>query len=423
MASLLIAKIKLILDLCFYAYFDRSNEQLKTSEVLLFCHDANRGVYFRGKAYSPLIDSLRDELELLGYNCQSIANVGSQLVGDKAYGSPVSFNKKYLLAFLKEILLIEKNSRKDLFKEMLATTKAKLIITIGSPIDLASAAREKGVFHVEILHGIGYTKLDFGWETQKKETLPQGLLSCDKTSTKSFSPLFNNGKNIKTIPHPFLKRFIRKNIEKIPDEWKLDLDIRKQVRKRILVSLQWGYAGDHDEHIHYKDILQNGLFFSEIEQLVKKYQDVVWYFRFHPVQVSERRYRNLIKFMEDFVKKYTNCEWKQASRLPLPSIAMHCSGNITMSSMACYDVAAMGLKSLMLCPTVQVGNIHGNRYLDLVNDGYVTKAPRELALIDEWVNSVEPVPPRLSNLEDNTAWENALQWMIDQSGLKAKKHV
>ena len=64
MASFLITKIKLILDLCFYAYSDRSNEKLKKSEILLFCHDANRGVNFRGKAYSPLIDSLRDELEL-----------------------------------------------------------------------------------------------------------------------------------------------------------------------------------------------------------------------------------------------------------------------------------------------------------------------------------------------------------------------
>ena len=151
---------------------------------------------------------------------------------------------------------------------MLETTKAKLIITIGSPINLASAAQEKGVFHVEMLHGIGYTKFDFGWSCRKRNS-PQGLLSCDETSTKSFSPLFNNGINVKTIPHPFLKRFIPKNMEKIPDEWKLDLDVKKQARKRILVSLQWGYAGDHAEHIHYKDILQNGLFFPEIEELVK----------------------------------------------------------------------------------------------------------------------------------------------------------
>lgn len=422
MFSLLLEKIKLVLDLCFYAYSDRSNEQLKKSEILLFCHDANRGVNFHGKAYSPLIDSLRDEFELLGYSCQSIAHLGSKLIGDKAYGSPISFNKKYLLAFLKENLFIKKNSRKKLFEEMLSTSKAKLIVTIGSPINLASAAQEKGVFHVELLHGFGYTKVDFGWEMLKKESLPQGILSCDKISTNSFSPLFNNGINIKTIPHPFLKRFIGKNIKKIPDEWKLDLADKKQAKKRILVSLQWGYAGDHGEHIEFKDILRNGLFFSEIEQLVKKYQNVAWYFRLHPVQLREPRYRYLIKFMEDFVKKYTNSEWKQASHLPLPSIAMHCSGNISMSSMACYDVASIGLKSLMLCPTVQVGNIHSDWYSDLVNDGYVTKAPHELAVIEEWINSVEPVAPRLSNLEDDTAWQNALLWMIERSGLNANQN-
>ena len=99
MIFLIIAKFKLIIGLFYNAYVDRSDEQLRKSDILLFCHDASRGLNIAGKAYSPLLDSLREEFELNGYNCQSIAHVGSRLIGDKAYGNPTSFNKKYLLAF------------------------------------------------------------------------------------------------------------------------------------------------------------------------------------------------------------------------------------------------------------------------------------------------------------------------------------
>ena len=115
-----------------------------------------------------------------------------------------------------------------------------------------------------------------------------------------------------------------------------------------------------------------------------------------------------------------NCEWNQASHLPYPSIAMLCSGNIGMSSTSCYDAAAMGVPSLMLCPTVQPGNIHGDWFLDLVEEGYFTKALPNLDVINDWVDRVEPKQPRLSNLEDDAAWDDAFQWMLKESGLSSK---
>jgi hypothetical protein len=44
--------------------------------------------------------------------------------------------------------------------------------------------------------------------------------------------------------------------------------------------------------------------------------------------------------MDDFVTKYPNTEWKESSFLPYPSIIKNCDGNISMSSMSCYDAAA-----------------------------------------------------------------------------------
>ena len=108
MTSFIITRVKFVLDLFYNACIEQSDEHLKEADILLFCHDANRNTIFGSKAYSPLIDSLRNEFELLGYKCQSIANVGSRLTGDKAYGHPISFNRKYFLAFIKENLFFKK---------------------------------------------------------------------------------------------------------------------------------------------------------------------------------------------------------------------------------------------------------------------------------------------------------------------------
>ena len=39
--------------------FKDTSKNLKKCDVLLFCHDADRGVTLNNKAYSPLIDSVQ----------------------------------------------------------------------------------------------------------------------------------------------------------------------------------------------------------------------------------------------------------------------------------------------------------------------------------------------------------------------------
>ena len=408
------SKIYFFLTLIRNIIFNRDG-RIEKSDILLFGHDANRGTTLSGKAYSPLLDSVRADLELLGYKCQSIAHFGSELVNEKAFGKPVSLNRFYFYVLIMKKIFSRSEPIKKLYGSIISRSGAKIIITIGSPIHLSEAAREAGVFHVELLHGIAYTVLPWGWGGLDRRFLPQGILSLDNVSTRSFSSLSRHGITIKTIPHPFLKRFIPKHAEKLPQEWKRSVTTKDNIRKNILVSLQWGYAG---ERVNKKGILKNGLFFREIEEMVRSRNDIFWFFRLHPVQLRNARYRLFIGNLKSFVSKLNNCDWKRASYLPFPGIARHCSGNIGMSSMSCYDAAAMGLPSLMLCPTIQEGGILENRFLDLVEEGYVIKALPNLDVINDWVDRVEPKQPRLSNLEDDAAWEDALQWMLKESGLR-----
>lgn len=398
-------------------------KKLDHCDVLLLCHDVDRSLSLNGKAYSPLIDSVRKDLEIRGLRCSSIAHFGSKITKEKGYGNPISFNSTY---FLYRILKKVSNFfglpiayKNDPFTRMLKKTKAKLIITIGSSAELAFAARLRGVFHVELLHGIGYAFLPWGWDKLSREYLPQGVLSLDNVSTKRFLLLQDRGIETRTIPHPFLKLWSPNKSHLIPAEFKLNFTYPKKYLKHILVSLTWGYAGDHNySDTHFAGILENGLFFNEIGELVREEGDIFWHFRFHPVQLRMSKYKKLLQFMDDFVSSNPNSDWRESSRVPLPSVAVYCQGNIVMSSMACYDAAVVGLPSLMICPTVQKGAIYQDAFSELEIDGYLTKAKICKEMLRNWVHKTERIKPRLSNLNDDHAWEDAVKWMLNRSGLE-----
>lgn len=394
---------------------------LKKCDILFICHDVDRTIKLEGKAYSPLIDSVRDDFESRGFNCLSIAHVGSIFTGNKGYKSPISINRIYLFYLVENFFLnLFRSSKKNvnIFKFIFNKTSPKLIIIIGANDEICEEANKKNILVVELLHGIGYHFLPWGWDKKRTIDLPKAILSLDDVSSKSFSPLIEKNINIFTIPHPFLKRFLPEKYDLLPSEWKLGSLKKTKYRKSILISLTWGYSGDHLQHIHFSNILLNGLFYDELEEIINANKDIFWRFRFHPIQLQPGKYENLRNFMDKFVEKHSNCDWKESSTLPFPLIAMNCSGNITMSSMACYDAATVGVPSLVLCPTIQPGGINCDSFNDLVDEGYVVKISFDKLKVESWVNNTKKISNRLSNLNDNKAWEESVEWVLETSNLK-----
>ena len=137
------------------------------------------------------------------------------------------------------------------------------------------------------MHAVGYVEPQWGWQHKSYSSLPKVILSLDNISTEGFSPLKQKGVTVKTIPHPFLARFLPKHRHLLPNEWLFSSSQLSKYTKVVLVSLQWAYAGDQGEYTEFKNILENGLFFPEIEEMVKNRPDVFWFFRLHPVQLSK----------------------------------------------------------------------------------------------------------------------------------------
>lgn len=401
------------------SFYDNS---FKIDEVdfLLFCHDANRGIQLEGKAYSPLIDSLKDEIEAKGLKSSTIAHPWSRLIKNKAYGSPIAINGSLLASkVIKKLsIIIDFDTDILIYERILKKANPKVIITIGSPSALCIAARKLGIFHAEILHGIGYTSIEWGWDKLDTKYLPQCILSLDSVSTKTFSHLEKKGIIIKEISHPFLRRF--KGLgQSIPDEWSMKSNFQSQsYNKEILVSLQWGYAPNIDEMEIFKGTLANGLFYEELQKVIEYTEhEVFWRFRLHPVQYTQPdKYRKILDFMDNFVKKHNNCDWRESTFIPLPSVLRHCSGHITMSSMCSYEAAYLGIPTLALGPSLQKGKIQEDLFKDLVNKDYLIKEKPSFNYIYQWVFNVEPKKPLINISDDNNI--DTIKWLLKKSSNK-----
>ena len=401
---------------------------LQKCDVLFICHDVDRSMVVEGRAYSPLIDSVRQDFEELGFLCNSVALPWSKLTCSKSYGHPAALNRSYLffLFCLKISALfrfLNHFSVDNPYEVILQKTQTRLVISIGSPPYLARAARKNKVFHVELLHAFGYSKIEWGWDKLLAEDLPQGILSLDAVSSASFAPLKVKGLEIKTIPHPFLKNFLSKKRPDFLSEPNTIFNEDHTFKKVILVSLNYGYNRDQGELDQFSGILENGLFPNEVGELIDEETSILWLFRLHPVQMRDAGYEKTRMFVEDFVSKRPNCEWRLASELSYPSVACQCDGTITMISSSVYEAASLGVTSLLLCPTLQSGGVHQEWYTDLVDDGYVRKIGFKKNVIKKWLLSCTQVEPWLANLGNDSSWSVALHWMLKQSGLNPQQLV
>ncbi|WP_333614601.1 hypothetical protein [Psychrobacter sp.] len=413
----MIAKIKGYLNTLKEVNFNDTSKLIKPCDVLLFGHDVNRGIALNNKAYSPLLDSIRDEFERKGFSCITVAHPWSRIVGKKGYGDPIAINKSYFISRIVSRLTSKLGYEPTLklYEGIIKKARPKLIITIGCNDFLCEAARNLEVFHAELLHGIGYNPIPWNWDKKEKKSLPQCILSLDEVSTQTFSELEKYGVIVKEIVHPFLRRFESKCINNLPQEW-LAPNKKNEYEKEVLVSLQWGYTSGVDELDCFKGFLSNGLFYDELEDIIRETnKNVFWHFRFHPVQYLQiKKYKKLFDFMDGFVNKHKNCGWKESTYIPLPSILSRCSGHITMSSMTTYEAAYLGVPTLALCPSLRETGIYEEFFDDLVVNGYVRKGVLQIDSTLKWISNVEKLEPMLNTLKVNESIQDTIGWLLSQ---------
>ena len=389
---------------------------IRKCDVLLIFDDVNRGEKLGGKAYSALMDSIGDEISEKGFKCSRFILPPSHLTGKRAYGEPVSANRT--LAFLAvrrkicqalcNIFFIKTNScempLRHFYKKLAETSGCKFVLAIHAPQQLCAQMHSMGIPVFEVLHGPGYNMISGGWENLENKYLPDGILALDDISFKTWSILETKGIKVRQIPNPWLKRFRNKKVRSnLPSEWVRPMQNRKKCKKTILITLAWG----HDFDSNFPLNISNGVLHDELVEVIKNTKEsICWLLRLHPAQKTLKRYRHHVKFVRDFVEQHSNCEWENATNLPLPHVLSICDGHITLVSSTTYEAAFFGVKTLILSPILRK-----DRFSDLIKLGFVERGPLDVEIIIDWVKKIKKIKPSQATASRGD-WDKIFDWML-----------
>lgn len=337
--------------------------RLSRAEILFFCGDNNRGERVEGLAYSRQLDSLYDSFTRDGFECLHIAYANSNLIGTKAWGFPISFNRIFQVIEIFQSLcrffsLISfnkvrcKDLKTILYERILSNSSVKYIFTVGVDSSLCKVCRRMGVPIIEVLHGYGYEDIPWGLDKKHVFELPTHVISFDEISTNTFNRL--QDKDVRVIPlvDYWHKNLSRSNLSEDQIEFLAGL---KSYNKTILVTLTWGYDGEK-KALGRSNILKNGYIPKELINVIRNSEklDIHWLIRIHPRQLRNmNRYPRLFKILEKLEQFNKKLDWKLSSEISLPYLLELTHGHITMISETSYEAATYGIKTLLLCPSLR----------------------------------------------------------------------
>lgn len=370
--------------------------------ILYSCSDANRGMSASDGCFSPLLSPIQEYYARLSYQAVNLSYPLTYVDSSAVRGRAIIINRPYIAIWLmeavertllgKQAAVKKKNHRRArLFRKLLTRLKPRLIFATQATPEFCTAAHDLGIAVIEPMHGMNLSPADkilqatiCGIDTY---ALPDAYLAFDDRTRDTLLELLGERKiAVYRMPHPW-------HIECQNPESVLSGARNSPVltntgnRMKILVSLQWGYAGERDT---LSNIIPNGVLHPSIEQAIADNPEILWLLRLHPVQLRAQGYEFHRQFVQALSEKYANVEWEDATDLPLPAILSHVQGHITMSSGTCGEAAIFAVPSLLMCPTLKEGGAHGGWFSELIDEGMAELGELDVADVNDWLG-------RLSN--------------------------
>lgn len=382
---------KILID---FFRFDRP--EYPKADVLTVAHDNDRSFLLsNGKYYSPLIDTIEDDLAALGVSCVSIARVISTIKGEYSYGNVYSPEGRFARALIskriKGVLFRGRYpysvSEEKIWGDILDKTGAKKALAIQPSREMCVACHKRGVWVADVQHGvIADTHPWYGESFRAKDPadfLPDAFLCWDKGSQQVINK-WACLKSIKTvvIGNRWLSRFVTRSKEDLLIKQlfaNFDSEVESgDARKEILVSLSWGVKS-----------IKNGFLPEGLETLIRhtgsKYK---WLIRLHPNQIKGFASNEHARFIKYYNSRLVGCaEWEKTTSNALPVALQKVSLHISWNSSVSLEAAALGIKTALLDPDLRDESIMGDYYgyyrqlglIDLITDGEVS--------IQEWIDA------------------------------------
>jgi hypothetical protein len=359
------------------------------SKIMFVAHDVDRGFIFDGKAYSQLVDSVAEHLNI--QNCVTIASPFSSITGDLAYGTVFSVNGMFARGILKRFIM-RKLMRRDrqtncavseVWSEILKQVRPKIIIGIQPAKELCVAASEIGIPVFDLQHGVlsdeGYYGAGYRADIQQ-QGWPDGILCWDQESADWFAKNCARGQAI-VVGHPWVSKFLfPKANDVLVKEVSRNFELPTK-SPRVLVTLSWGLQafGVTPAPI--------GIVQEVVDVILSGKIDCQWLLRLHPIQIRGKRGREVVSRLEQTFGHMDNVEWEKTSAAPLPLVLKQTDLHLTCMSSVILEAARFGIKSGVV---FENENLVRQWYGPQFDQGQATHIPLSIEKIATWLSNNLP---------------------------------
>lgn len=381
------ASLKILLQLFCRADWGR----LSKADILAIRHDNDAGQLIDGKYYSPLIDSIADEVQ--GCRILTVASPYSYRVRAKSYAGALSFNGAFarnsLARRLKRILgLIPQEADIEIWRRIIQIVQPKYVIAIQPQAALCRACHELGAFVFDMQHGyIGPKNPGYGEEFQigrDRAEMADCILCWDDGSAASIRTWTSKKQiELRVIGNPWVNKFLSKPAnDRVIHFFGGDrrVDQKNHNRPRILVSLQWGL--DNLELVPNQELFSNEFMPMELEKAISNtLGQCEWILRPHPAQYLDREvYRRLTAYARERFGGGVRISVDE----PLPHLLSNVDFHITYNSSVVIEADYFGVRSALLDPQIDGGRWAGY-FSTQIRKGIAKLVPCDERAILEWI--------------------------------------
>lgn len=386
------------------------------ARVLTIAHDNDRSLFHNGKYYSPLVDTIEDDLRKLDVHCVSVARIISRVKGEISYGNARSPEGRFARALIAKRIagLFQKSEycyslmEEKVWGEILDRVGARCVVAILPSRELCNACRKRGIWVADVQHGVIAEKHPwYGANFRASDPvdyLPHTFLVWDPGSQQVIQK-WSAAKGIfpMVTGNRWVARFLRRDPEDalVADLYRQFPDPLTDGRRTILVSLSWG---DYN--------ISNGFITEGLEDYIRRTaNDFRWYIRLHPNQLKGFATDESVRFFKYFKERLQGfATWEIATRAPLPVVLAHSSLHISWMSSVCIEAAQMGIRSALLNPRLRSIDEIGDYYEYYRSNGMVELVKESSAEIERWV--IENID-RKDAPEDYAKYDQTYASLID----------
>ena len=329
-------------------------KKIKKADVLIMCHDYQRSFTINGKKYSPILDTVGENLTRLGIshsyistpysnprilNFNNYVNINGYIVRAHTLDKLISLYNFYLYKIkTRNFHLI------NAWNLILKKTEASVVISIMPPVEMCVAASQNKIISVDMQHGIisnqGYYSLNYR-EWLNQEGWPSYIATWNDISKNSIDKMTLLKTKAINCGNLWVNRIKTNNPrDSILRDDINELGVMVNNKIVILVTLQWGDIFNKNTTLGIPNNIYNIIKKNEI--------DCNWWIRFHPVLVGEMSMPKIDKLMNNEFKGLNNIFWRHSTKMALPLLFKHAHLHITLESAATSEASLFGVPTALL---------------------------------------------------------------------------